>query len=766
MMKQKNHHKTLRLSVLAAAVVAMHAAQAGDQSSASSGTQLPGTPETEVAPSAGPVRLEEVTVTARRRSERAQNVPAPISTVSGSDLEHQRQYRLQDLQQAFPSFNVSFLHPRQSSVAIRGIGNNPASDNLEPSVGVTLDNVYLGRPGMAVFDLFDIQQIDLLRGPQGTLFGKNATAGVLNISSRPPEFTAGGYLEQSVGNQGYRQSKVSLTGPLSDTWAGSFGVAKTSSDGFVTNAFTGRRLNGAGTDGVRAQLLWKPNADLRARFIADYSRVDADTGAAVVYAIPQYPGYTSPYLTTAAKFGITPLNDPYGYRVNTDTTPHMKVNQGGASAEFNLKLAGGYQLTSISAARYWNFTPVNDGDGLAVPITVNAGAAVKNEQLSQEIRVASPTGGSFDWVAGVFYLKQKTSNNVFSETGPTPYNPAGKDHVVTNSPSEVKTDSGAVFAQASFHVTTRTDITAGLRATEETKSGSVLRYTSATAAAYDSGPLRHHRLSPSGLLNLSHKLAPDVLSYALLSHSEKSGGINMAVASGPALGAQSLLFGPERTSNREIGIKSEWLDRRLVVNAALFWTRVLGYQASILAPNDAGVLNTVLANAANVDSRGVELELRARPLHGLTLGLNASFNDAHYSSFKNAPCPIGVAKPPCDLSGQAVAGAPRWTANFSAQYNFGLSESVSQYIAAGYSLRSSQYGTLDDSPFAKIPGYGLANLSTGWRIQSGEQSWDVALWARNLFDKKYVLTSLAQAGYYAANLGDRRSVGLTVRYSY
>jgi iron complex outermembrane receptor protein len=776
----RKHPQLYRLTAMAASILSMTAAHAQTSASTSGTGQISASAQQQgdiiastAAPEAlssaaddGQIRLDAVTVTARRRSESSQSVPAPISTVSGADLERQREYRLQDLQQAFPSFNVSILHPRQSSVAIRGLGNNPASDDLEPSVGVYLDNVYLGRPGMAVFDLFDIQQIDLLRGPQGTLFGKNATAGVLNITTRQPNFTPGAYLEQSVGNDGYLQSKAHLTGPLSDTLAGSLDFARTKSDGFVTNAYTGRELNGAGSDGVRGQLLWKPNDDLSARLIADYSRVNADTGAAVVYAIPAYPGYTSPYLTTASAYGIKPLNNPYLYTVNTDTTPHMDVHQGGVSAEVNYKLASGYNLTSISAARFWNFTPTNDGDGLPVPITVNSGAAVKDHQYSQEVRIASPTGGGIDWVAGAFYFYQQTTNNVFSLTGPTPYNTAAKANVLTNSPSGVITNSAALFGQGTFHLNPRADITAGIRGTYEDKSGSVVRYASATAAAYNSGPLGEHSLSPSGLLNFSYKLAPDVLTYALVSHSEKSGGINMAVASGPALGAQSLLFGAERSNDVEFGVKSDWFGHRLTLNGDLFWTQVHGYQASILEPNDAGVMNTVLANAADVDSRGAEVELRARPVRALTLGLNASYNAVTYSSFKNAPCPIGVTLLSCDLSGQAVAGAPRWTANFSTQYDFNVSGNVSQYVAAGYSLRSSQYGTLDDSPYAKIPGYGLANLATGWRVDSGQHRWDFSLWSHNLFDKKYFLTVLSQAGYYAANVGDRRTIGATLRYTY
>lgn len=167
------------------------------------------------APAKADTALGKVTVTARRREEDSQKVPTPITVLGGETLEAQRISRVQDLQQVLPSVNVAYIHARQSSVAVRGIGNNPASDGLEGSAGIYLDNVYLGRPGMAVFDLLDIEQLELLRGPQGTLFGKNTTAGVLNISTRAPTFTTERTVEVSGGQDGYFQGRGTVSGPLS-----------------------------------------------------------------------------------------------------------------------------------------------------------------------------------------------------------------------------------------------------------------------------------------------------------------------------------------------------------------------------------------------------------------------------------------------------------------------------------------------------------------------------------------------------------------------
>ncbi|WP_322015582.1 TonB-dependent receptor [Paraburkholderia sp. J12] len=801
-------HTFYRLTAIAAAVFSMTPAWAQENTAgsgstaavavsgaaATSNTQADTGAHDNPATSAGvksdgSMRLKDFTVTARRRSESAQKVPAPISTVSGQDLERQRLYRIQDLQQTLPSLNVAFINPRQSSVSIRGIGNNPASDNLEPSVGVYLDNVYLGRPGMAVFDLLDIQQVDLLRGPQGTLFGKNSTAGVLNISTRPPQFKTEGYLEQSVGQDGYAQTKAHLSGPLSDTLAGTLDLEHTHSDGDITNLYNGSQLNGTSNYGVRGQLLWKPNNDLSVRFIADYSTENADTGALLLYGLP--PGGT--FLSRAALFGVTPVTDPSRYAVDIDTTPHMNVHQGGVSTEVNYKLPAGYTLTSITAARFWNFSPTNDGDSLPVPALSDAGVAVNDHQISQEVRLASPTGGPIDWVVGAYYFYQQTNTTTFTDFGPDAdlfqFGVDRKilDGVTSLSPASVETNSAALFGQATWHATSRADFTAGLRGTYEDKTGYVNRdapfggtpLTGALLAArnaavgpYQSGQIGQHGVSPSAMLNFSYKLTSDVLAYATLSHGEKSGGINMAVGSAPSLGANSLLFGPERANDAELGIKSDWFDHRLIFNANLFWTQINGYQATTYVTVPAsGLVTQVLANGADVRSRGAEIDLRAKPLRGLTLGFDASYVDATYSSYTDGPCAaeitLATGATTCNLTGKQVSGAPRWIANLSAQYEFYLGHDIDQYLTGVWSLRSNQFGTLDDSQYGKLPGYGILNLATGWRLNSGEHKWDLSIWAHNVFNKRYYLASFASVqNTYTAMAGDPRVVGATLRFTY
>ena len=235
-------------------------------------------------------RLEQVTVTARRREEQSQDVPTPITTLSGANLETQRIYKIQDLQQALPSVNVAYVHARVSSLAVRGIGNNPASDGLEGSAGIYLDNVYLGRPGMAAFDMLDVEQLELLRGPQGTLFGKNTTAGVLNITTRGPTFTPERSLEVSGGQDGYFQGKGTVSGPLTDTLAGRLSFYRTRDDGYLNNRDDDRTLLGGEREGLRGQLLFKPNDDFSLRWINEYNSENSSSGSSVMPRNSALPG--------------------------------------------------------------------------------------------------------------------------------------------------------------------------------------------------------------------------------------------------------------------------------------------------------------------------------------------------------------------------------------------------------------------------------------------------------------------------------------------
>ncbi|MBC3774801.1 TonB-dependent receptor [Pseudomonas sp. SWRI99] len=732
-------------------------------------------------------QLETVTVTTRRREESSQDVPTPMSVVSGQNLEAQRVYRIQDLQQLVPSVNVAYMHARQSSVSIRGLGNNPASDGLEGSVGLYIDNVYLGRPGMAVFDLMDIEQLEVLRGPQGTLFGKNTTAGVINISTRAPSFTPERSIETSVGEDGHFQTKGTISGPLNDQLAGRFSAYRTRSDGDIKNEYDGHDLNGGSREGFRAQLLFKPNEDFNLRWIGDYNEEDSSAGTRVLYNTGPTINGVNLYESRANAAGATLVNGRHR-KVNLDNEQHVTVHQGGTSVEANWTLPSDFTLTSISSYRFWNFTPRND-DGLNVPASYNAGVSVEDKQYSQEFRLASPKGEFFDYVVGAYYFGSDLDNKSFAWYGPQAdiWNgtPAGALANVTSvGNGHIKTDSFALFAQGTWHLTERLDFTAGVRGTYEEKNawvsrnapvggvavaGAAANARRGRAGAYDSGDLNQYSSSPSGLLNLSYRITDDVLGYATLSHGEKSGGVNLAVGSAPTAGADSLLIGTERANNAELGFKSTLWDHRLQLNANVFWTQVNAYQTNAY---DAANRVQYLTNAGSVRSRGIEFESTVVPLRGLTLNFNGSYNDVSYLSYKDAPCPPEVSQAPgapasCDLSGHQVVGASKWIANANGEYKWNLDNGFEPYVTGSYAFRSKAVGTVEDSDYGQIPSYAVVNFSTGLRGDFNQGQWDVSLWLKNAFDKTYYTTLWTGGnGGYEGLLGTPRTLGVTGRYDF
>jgi iron complex outermembrane receptor protein len=754
--------------------------------------------------------MAAVTVTARRRTEKAQDVPAPIAVVRGDDLKASLISQVQDLQQALPSTNAAFQQPRVSSVAVRGIGSNPANEGLEGSVGLIVDNVYQGRPGMLAIDLLDLEQVDLLRGPQGTLFGKNTTAGVLNLTTKRPTFTPEHSLEVSAGQRGYYQTLASLSGPLTDTLAGRLSLSKTHDRGWLTNSYDNQRYNGVAREGIRGQLLYKPNESFNLRLIADYNHEDDTQGTLVPYGFgPAAPGKLNWQAATAAALGLPagsqPINtDPGNYRVSFDSEQRVRVYQGGLSAEANWHLAGGYHATSITASRFWTFHPHNDNDLTPASGLVDGGYDVRHRQFSQEFRLASALGAKFDYVAGAYYYHQNIGDDFLSRLGAKAdllllNNTAGRglvDNTTGTSHGSGTTDSYALFGQGNLHISERLDLTGGLRATYESKDGRVYREAlaggrdlslypaaiqaavaaarSSVGGAYDSGDLHISGFAPSGLATLSYKFTPALLGYVTLSHGEKSGGISISgVGSAPTLGARSLIIRPEKANNLELGIKSGWLKNRLLFNVNYFQTRIQDYQTNAYV---AGPLTPVLilTNAGDVTSEGAEIDLKARLWRGFTFNVTGSYNDARYTSFPNAPvaaelAATGVTR--TDLSGHAVVGAPKWIANTGGRYDWAWRDGLRQYVTVNYAVRSWAEGYIDDSRYARIRGYGLLNLATGWQFNSGDTGrWDMSLWARNALDKRYFMaaaaSNLSGGGGYMASAGAPRTVGVTARLEF
>jgi iron complex outermembrane receptor protein len=719
--------------------------------------------------------ITTVTVTARRREENIQDVPIPIAALGGDVLEKGGQFRLEDLNQRLPSTNVFVTNPRQTSIAVRGLGNNLANDALESSVGVYLDNVYLGRPGMANFDLVDIDQVALLRGPQGTLFGKNTTAGVLNISTRKPSFTPEATIETTAGDDSYWQVRGAINGPLSEHLAGRLSAVKTYRDGYINAPLLGNELNESNREGVRGQLLWDASDDLQVRFIGDYNHESSDCCVSVIKTLGANNGaaYLARIAATGAQFNF----DPNYRTVYLNSQPHMNVKQGGYSVEANWQI-GESTLTSISAYRYWDFEPSNDADGTSLNAITNAAQLVNDEQWSQELRWASASGRTVEYVAGLYYFYQAQDNTQFTQYGPDAGIWLGRpafNNGYSQTDADLHARSSSLFGQATWNITDAFSLTGGLRYTTEKKNTVIHRLAPtgtnpAIALAlpeYYSGDLERTDDSVSALLSASYKLSPDVLLYASASRGVKSGGVNPAVPPSVPGGLpinSALFIEPETALDYELGLKSSLLANRVQLNANLFWTDVEDYQ-STLSGIVSGVSTQVLSNVGAVRTRGVEIDVTAKPLEGLTLALSTSFNDAIYADYKNGPC--AAEKPAaasCDLTGERVYLAPRWIANPSVDYEHKIG-ALTAFTNVNYAWRSSYLGSSDSSQLAELDSFGILNARIGVRGAFRDKSqWSIALWANNALDETY-FQSLSRGGNgeYVGNIGLPRTYGATVR---
>jgi iron complex outermembrane recepter protein len=723
--------------------------------------------------------IESIVVTARRVEERAGDVPISLSALGAESLESTGAYALDDIQHQVPSLVAFDINPRNSSIGIRGLGVSAAQDGLDTSVGVYVDGVYLGRPGMALEDLIDIRQVEVLRGPQGTLFGRNSSAGVVNITTAAPSLTPSVTAEASLGKYGYNQARLAVNAPLiSDMAAFRLTAWNTARDGYLQSYTTGGRDNSIHRSGVRSQLLVVPTDALSIRLIGEYSQ---ENDSANTYAITQIlpdsiSAGTSRTKTALAQTGWTPFASDNATGINS--LQEQRTRQAAVSARVDYDL-GWSNFTSISAYRYWQYIPRADSDFTPLDIVPYNAAETHDTQVTQELRLASKPG-ALTWQTGVYLFHQHLNNHyIFVDFGTQasafftnlarladPAAPAVNiepgsqyiDDVVTTS------KSAAWFGQANWELVHGLTLTGGLRYTQDWRDGRANSSTRGTPPANIAAPFNYdlsvNTNNVSGLASLAYKATLNTLFYASYSRGYKGAGLNLDAAGVPVNGR---ILKPELSDNYEIGAKLDLLHGGLVVNGDLYWTTLEGLQATYIPTNGQ---KAYLTNAGDVRSRGVELEVDLEPVRGFKLSANGAYNEALYTSYPNAPCPVGVTGV-CSLTGRQVYEAPKWVSNVTARYEFRYGVASLLYVQGQYAYTSAIYGTIDDSLLARMPGYSLANFRIGSTFADGK--YDLAVWANNAFDKLYYSARLpvSFSGSSAFGIislpGAPRTVGCTLR---
>lgn len=768
------------------------------------------TPDLSVAAESGMLRLEEVTVTARRRDERLQDVPLAVSVIDGRRLEASGAVNLQQASVMVPTLYYNSSNPRNTAYSIRGLGSNTlsisaANDGIEPGVGFYVDEVYHARPSSAAFDLTDIERIEVLRGPQGTLYGKNTTAGAIHVVSRAPSSEPAADAQMSFGDLGLRQAKVSVTGPLGRRWAGRLAAQTTRREGTVRNVRTGERLNALDNLALRAQLSFAPGERATWRLIADRAEIASACCTQVFLRVGESrrpPSRQFPVL--AAGLGYAPPStDPFARLSDIDVPLRVETEQGGIALVGEIDAPVG-TLTSVSAWRYWRWDVANDRDFTGIPIQLVQRIPSRQDQYSQELRLASRGDGRFDQVIGLYAFSQRIAAQPSSVYGPEAaywlLDPAAYpvpiprdllDGYGQSGGSRFEMRSYAAFGEVGWQATERMRATLGLRYTYEDKHGRYSTEVSGGPAltgmpAVTVAALTRARLSIlrpqsyaaadaggniSGRANIAWDLTPRSMAYLNYALGYKSGGLNMSglpldAANQPAL--RTAVIRDERNATIELGFKRRAASDRVGVEIAAFRTTVEDYQANIVSSVETAALRSYPSNIPKVRVQGVEADLTVAAFTGLTLRLSAAYADGRNADYPSGPCPLEVqsgSTRACDLTGARLAGLSRWSGAVGVDYTRPLGRGELR-VNLESSGRSGYFSETSASRYTWIDGHRLSNLSVGYRSADG---WGIDVFARNLFDEDYISALTIQTGNSGLILGqpgDPRLLGVTLQVRY
>ena len=761
-----------------------------------------------------------IIVTARRRQETAQSVPLAISVIRGDSIEATGNFNVVKLQTLAPTLQVYTSNPRNTAVNIRGLGVpfGLTSDGFEQGVGIYVDDVYNARVAAATFDFLDVEQVEVLRGPQGSLYGKNTTAGAINITTNQPSFDFEARAELTMGNLDFTQAKAAVSGPLSDTVAVRLAGAFTDRRGTIYNVTTRQYINEQDNRGLRAQLLWKPSDDLSITLSGDYSVQNPECcGTVFVRTGLTQRALARQYEALAALQNYQVVSrDPFARLTDIDAPLNAGNKIGGVSARVKWDLGDG-TLTSITAWRFWDWKPENDRDFTGLSIVSASNNPSQQDQYSQEFRY-NYSGDRLDFVLGLFGFHQRIDTQGLEQqgvnasrwnlTGALALNPAVLSGLTARNTQYLKSTSAALFGQVSWKVTDQLTVQPGLRINYDKKSGFYQRVVTTGAGtvltcpqpagsigAAQCGVYQPQLSAPSVAdwnfsydLNVNYKLARDVLAYATYAKSFKTVGINQNglptdAAGNPILSAGTIR--PESVNHFEVGLKTQFWDRKATFNLTAFLTDISDYQATV-TNGQLGVLRGYLANAGKVRSQGLEADFKIRASERFSAYANGAYTDAKYARFVDAPCPpelsggatVGAGQTPsapgtpgglspanCDISGQRLPGVSKWAFSDGAEANapfLAFGKEGQLYLGVDGSYRSDFSSNPSPSIYTNVDGYALTNLRAGFR----SDGFDLYGWVRNVFDVGYfdlLQVAPSNVGLVVGQPGDPRTFGATLK---
>ncbi len=749
--------------------------------------------------------LEEIVVTAQKREVGLQTAPVAITAYSGANLEENKIYDVMDLANSVPAFSLTMNTPLDLELNIRGVTNTRLdSPTADPSVGLFLDEVYIGRTGGLNTDFFDLERIEVIRGPQGVLLGKNVVGGALSIITAAPQFEPSGRILVSAGNYNALHTTGYVTGPLADRWAGRISFQTRDRDGYAHDVLHDRELENLTSRQLRAQLLYDNDSDLRARLSLDYN--DDWTNGINVVAEAGGPNGFRPWSTLRDFLGLTDIRqstpeDNLYAGEQWEQNNHM--SREGIGLMLNVeKDFDGFSLTSITGYRDAQSKQLYDQTGAGPDVFdqvadfADYAAYVANRfpdptdprslgavllfsspvneqadimQFSQEFRLTSTTEGRWDWIAGVYFKHDEIDkfDRFFGEniTGALP-TLSGESHWINDG----EMDSMAAFGQIGFDITDTLKLSVGVRWTKDEKEGTVQGIAVATGDRFNPGdtvPLTPlgatfvegggfttdygddwSKVTPQAILEWQ---ATDTLFlYASIADGFKGGGYEDTPAN-PA--AATFAFDPEEVTNYEVGFKTDFAEGRARLNASFFF---MDYTDLQVQQTNEDCLCNLTDNASDAEIKGVEAEFQYTPVDGLLLYASGSFVDTEYIEF--------IESSGFDSSGNQLQRTPEL------QYNVGFD--YTPVNAAGWASNLTfrlNYTYQDElywqpANLNQEDGYGLVDGRISYAPMDG--NWSFGVWGKNLADEEYRTNIIPFFGEEVGQYGAPRTYGVDFAYNF
>jgi iron complex outermembrane receptor protein len=732
------------------------------------------------------VGLEEIVITANKRAESIKDVPASVLALTAETLERANVRDFDDLITIAPSVTITkTTQPANNSINIRGIGTYSYSIATQASTAVVVDDIPQAFQAEAFTSLADVQQIEVLRGPQSTLFGKSASAGVINITTQGPSDVWTARANVLATNDHEERVQASVSGPVSDTLK--FRLSGNFSDyrGNVHNLTTGSWLNGDKDQTLRANVVWQPAADWTITWLPYVISDAASCCASAPYFVS--PGVTFSKANLPVSLilqGITP--SPSNTLLRNDVNAQGDSYDVGTGFKVAHDLGNGLVLASISSYDHYTLHDLQDTDltsydySLLAPTAPKGGSANGGyfavNTVTEELRLTSPSLGALKYVAGGYFSDSRSKrdfvrgSNTLGTYNGLPSIPTSNSSTYSSYLDNSAIKSAALYGQSSYSFTDGLTLVGGLRVHHEDVSYNFWDRMHNVYYGYPDCSAKSPTL-PISTCNsdtvvlekaaLEYHFTPDVMIFADYASGYKGLAYDLTstlttrslVTSGPLAGfpvgdsiASHQPIAPEKSKDYEVGFKGTFFERRMSWNVTGFYEEFTGFQAQ---NRDQITGQNVLESIGEVSSSGVESEFSARPIPELILSSSGSYDVAKIVTFPSGPCfTLQTVAQGCvgslqNLSGKRLPNAPKWSANLNGEYERPINDRVSALLTLTYRWQSAVVYNLTQDPDSVQPAYGIFNLSTGLE----EKHWKAALFVRNLFDRSYALTRGRASSY-------------------